>query len=268
MHGLRSRGAPWKGSTACESVRPFARCKTTWSAASRACCGCSWAAIGAVLLIACATIANAHAVRADARRQEFAVRAARGAVPCESERIARRKLRLGCSRQCPSASGSPTRGCRFSWPRPETTCRACRRLRLSAGARVHRCGFARVDAHVRRRSRRSSTRCTSTCRPSVLPRGRAPAADGARPANTLVVVQVALAVVLVVSAAMMIRRFRRCVTSTRLSTRQPFKPRGSGFRRPRVPGRRAVHAHAARDRRQESRRSRASRDRSSRTRFR
>ena len=37
------RYARAKLSTTCASHRSFARCRTTWSAVSRACCGCSWA---------------------------------------------------------------------------------------------------------------------------------------------------------------------------------------------------------------------------------
>jgi predicted permease len=57
-------------------------------------------AIGAVLLVACANIANLMLVRADARRQEFTVRAALGAVPA---RIARELL---VESVCIGAAGS------------------------------------------------------------------------------------------------------------------------------------------------------------------
>ena len=119
-------------------------------------------AIGAVLLVACANIANLMLVRADARRQEFAVRAALGAVPA---RIAREllveSLVLG-------AAGSVLGlvlayvGLSFSSRSARATCRAFRR-----SPSIRPCSRSPWPFRSRRRScsarsRHSSTHCTST----------------------------------------------------------------------------------------------------------
>jgi len=165
-------------------------------------------AIGAVLLIACANIANLMLVRADARRPEFAVRAALGAVPA---RIAREllveSLVIGA---IGSALGlllayvglevvvaiGPTNLPRLQEVSVSAPVLAfCVAVSLASallfGSLTALEHALHVDTPVTRGARGSSaSRARSTTR------------------NTLVVVQVALALVLVVSAALMIRTFQ------------------------------------------------------------
>ena len=165
-------------------------------------------AIGAVLLIACANIANLMLVRADARRPEFAVRAALGAVPA---RIARELL---VESSCLGAAGSvpglllayagiqilvaigPTNLPRLQEIAVYPPVLAFTVVVSLASTLV----FGSITAlkhalHV-------GTPMTGTARGSSASRARTTTR------NTLVVVQVALALVLVVSAALMIRTFQ------------------------------------------------------------
>jgi predicted permease len=165
-------------------------------------------AIGAVLLVACANIANLMLVRADARRQELAVRAALGAAPA---RIARELL-------------------------VESAC-----LGAAGGALGLLLAYIGVDALVAIGPSNLPRLQEISVYPPVLAftvvvslaatlvfgsitawrhaqRADTPALGAARGASTsrerttmrsaLVVVQVALALVLVVSAALMIRTFQ------------------------------------------------------------
>jgi len=164
-------------------------------------------AIGAVLLVACANIANLTLVRADARRQEFAVRAALGAVPAriakellvESVVIGAAGTVLGLVLAYVGLQGLIAIG--PSLPRLQEIAVYPPVLGFTvAVALASTLLFGSITAlkvalHI-------DTPLTGAARGSSASRER----NAAR--NTLVVVQVALALVLVVSAALMIRTFQ------------------------------------------------------------
>ena len=165
-------------------------------------------AIGAVLLIACANIANLMLVRADARRQEFAVRAALGAVPARIAReLLAESLVLG-------AAGSAV-GLVLAYfgvlvlvafgpsdlPRLEEiavhppvlafTVAISLASTLLFGSITALKHALHIDTPM-----------------SGFPRGSSASRERSRTRSALVVVQVALALVLVISAALMIRTFQ------------------------------------------------------------
>jgi predicted permease len=165
-------------------------------------------AIGAVLLIACANVANLLLVRADARRQELAVRAALGAGRMH---IARESLAesfvLG-------AAGS-TLGVGLAYAGLQALVAngpsSLPRLQeISVYPPV--VAFTMVVALASTLLFGSITALQQTLRVGAPlvggARGSSASRERSATRNTLVVVQVALAVVLVVSAALMIRTFQ------------------------------------------------------------
>jgi predicted permease len=165
-------------------------------------------AIGAVLLIACANIANLLLVRADTRRQEFAVRAALGAG---TARIAREFL----AESLVLGSAGSVLGLGLTYVGVE--------LLVAIGpSNLPRLEEITVDAPVLAFT--LAIALTSTlvfgsitalkvalhidAPMSGAPRGSSSGRARSTTRNVLVVVQVALALVLVVSAALMIRTFQ------------------------------------------------------------
>jgi predicted permease len=162
-------------------------------------------AIGAVLLIACANIANLMLVRADARRPEFAVRAALGAMP---GRIAREllveSLVLG-------AAGSLVglllayAGLRALVAIGPSDLPRLQEIAVYAPVLAFSVAISLASALVFG-SITALKHAFQVDKPKTLSaRGSSASRERSATRNTLVVVQVALAVVLVVSAALMIR---------------------------------------------------------------
>jgi putative ABC transport system permease protein len=165
-------------------------------------------AIGAVLLVACANIANLMLVRADARRQEFAVRAALGAVPA---RIAREliveSLVIGAAGGL-LGLGLAYIGLRLlvaigpgSLPRLNEISVYPPVLAFTAAVSIASAlGFGSMTA----------LKCALHVNVSAFigARGSSAGREHSRTRSTLVIIEVALALVLVVSAVLMIRTFQ------------------------------------------------------------
>jgi predicted permease len=165
-------------------------------------------AIGAVLLVACANIANLMLVRADARRQEFAVRAALGAVPAriasallvESLLLGAAGSMLGLALASVGLQGLVAIG-PSNLPRLQEIAVYPPVLGFTVAVSLaSTLLFGSITAL--KHALHIDTPVVGTTRGSSASRER----NAAR--NTLVVVQVALALVLVVSAALMIRTFQ------------------------------------------------------------
>ena len=165
-------------------------------------------AIGAVLLIASANIANLMLVRADARRQEFAVRAALGAVPA---RIARElvveSLVLGAAGSV-LGLGLAYVGAQFLVAMGPSDLPRLEEIAVYGPVLAFTVAMALASTLVFSAIPVIKHALQIDKPMSGSPRAATASRERSAARSALVIVQVALALVLLVSAALMIRTFR------------------------------------------------------------
>ena len=170
--------------------------------------------IGVVMLIACTNVANLLLVRAEARQQELSIRAALGAgrgAHRAGTAVRKRAARADGRR----AWGSARRlqACDCWWPSARRTCRACSEISLDARS----IAFTFVLSVLSGLFFGSIPAWKYARRQAVLGTGGSARTASAsrerhRSRNVLVVAQVAMALVLLVSAVLMIRTFQQLRT--------------------------------------------------------